>query len=183
MKRRIVQPKNCFALGLAGAACSLAAGVMMAILVSPAVFFRFTAMAFTGIMLLFLATTEKGDDKRSRRIKLLLLFVALLISYLDLPLLCPPLEALVLPLLGIMYREKGNRTDLSAILLLSVLELAYAVIRTLALTPLLGPSPLPYQIMGITLALVAVARGWLLFRLYRAAAKQPDTPAGTPSSL
>lgn len=167
MKKKRLQKKTCFALGIGGAALWLAAGVMVAANIGPANFVQMACLALTGAMLLFLATLEKGQAGKGRRVKLLLLFLALLAAYLRLwPM--DLLEVLVIPLMLTMYRKKG---DAPFIVVAWVAEAGMATVRTLALTPLLGASPqLP---VGLAMVVLGLVRGLLLARAYRAAAAEP----------
>jgi hypothetical protein len=164
VKKKRLQKKTCFALGLAGAVMLLAGGVLVAASFGPANFLQMACFAFNGIMLLFLALMERGEDGRKKRVKLLLLFLALMIAQLRLPPL-DWLEALVLPLGLWMYAKKGDGPFLWG---LAAAEVAVAALRTLALTPLLGAHPSRW--VGGGMVVLALVRALVLLRFYRAAA-------------
>ncbi|MDL2254580.1 hypothetical protein LJC49_11065, partial [Ruminococcaceae bacterium OttesenSCG-928-I18] len=143
---------------------SAVGGVMMSLGLGQADFLRAAAFVMAGAMLLFLALAESGQENAGKRARLLGLFFLLLVSYFDLPLLCPVLEALVVPLLLVLYRRQG---DGGRIALVGFFELTYALCRTLALAALFGAYTL--QVVGMAMLAVAAARFWALLRLYRRA--------------
>lgn len=153
MPKKWIKPKTCATLGIIGALAGVLAGALMAAGLSQAAFARMAAFIFYGVMILFLAVWEKGPEKRGLRLRLFLLFVALLISWFDLPLLCPALEALVLPLFALLYRGEGIQSRFFALV---ALEVVYLAIRTIAIMPVFGGHTL--QVMGIALIAVSVAR-------------------------
>lgn len=152
----------CYALGVAGAAMGLAAGTLMAMGLGAAAWLRAASFALIGAMLLFLASSYAGADNKRLRTRLLLLFFLLLVSFFNLPLLCPPLEAIVLPLL---LRWVGDESDRPWWWLLVGTEALYAIARTVAL----AGSLLPYVLLinGTCLALVSLVRGGLIIRVRR----------------
>ena len=161
-------------MGLVGTVLSAATGAFLAFGLGAASLLRAGAFVLLGAMLLFLALAARGGENRAKRTKLLLLFFLWLLSYFDLPLLCPLCEALVVPLLALLYRDKGDGVRIG---LLAGLELVYAVLRTLALTPLLGGYAVPA--LGLALILVSAARFWVLWALYRRAQEEPETAEGS----
>lgn len=178
MKKRILQKKTCFAAGLAGAVAGLACGVLQAAGTGPAEFLWRLAFVLYGLMLLFLAGTERGVQNKTRCVWLLLLFLALLVSYFNLPLLCPALEAVVLPLLGRMYWLENGKSR-TPWWVLVVCEAVYLVVRTVMIMP--SYEAVAALWVGVALALVSAARGWLLWVLYHNAAAQPDAVADAPA--
>lgn len=169
MKKRRIQPKTCFMLGLAAQVVNAAAAVLMLLRLGPASMLAAMAFALTGGMMLFLCVVEKGDEKRGLRFKLLLLFLALLVSYFNLPPLNYLLDALLLPLLLLLY--KRGRWHLPFALLL-VAEAARMALRTVGVVDYFAPNTLVVE--GAALLAVAALRFWALFLLYRAAAAGPS---------
>ncbi len=164
MKKKRIQPSTCLMMGLIGAVFSAIAGALMLGGFGEATLPRAVAFVMEGAMLLFLALANAGGQHRKTRAGLLGLFFMLLVSYFNLPLLCPALEMLVIPLLGFMRRQPGDGLCLAV---LSLAELWYALCRTLVLAGLFGGAGL--FAVGISLVLVSAARFWLLFRLHRRA--------------
>lgn len=159
-----------------GAVMGVAGGVLMLLGFGAAQYAHTAALVFGGAMFLLLATLEKGDDKRPLRTRLLVLFFLLLLGNLRLPPL-DFLEAAAMPLLAVLYGKKGDG-PLTAILLL--LEVALAVLRTLATTGYLKVYPL--EIVGAVLVATAVLRFIVLLRLNRRAARDP-VPTGEVHTL
>lgn len=170
MKTKRIQKKTCFKMGLAGAVAGFIAGGMMALRLGESTFVRMASFALYGAMLLFLSATEGGDENRSRRTRLLLLFLALLISYFELPLLCPLLGALVLPGLAFLYRQPGGRP--LAFWPLVVCEAANVVVNSLMIMP--SYAKISLLARGIALMVVSLLRFWMLWTLHQYAARQPD---------
>ncbi len=172
-----LKKSTCAALGLAGAALAALGGVLMALNVGAARYAATGTLVLCGGMLLLLATMERGEDKKTRRIRLLVLFFLLVLANLRLPPL-DILEVAVLPLLALLYAQKG---DGPLVVLLAVAELALAVLRTLAITPLLGAQPL--RVVGAVLVCVAVLRFAVLWRLWRRFARAGADAAQQPRTL
>ncbi len=167
-KKKMLQQKTCFLMGLVAAVASAVSGVLMLFTQGAAQLPLTIAFVMNGAMLLFLALSMKGAEHRAMRTRLLGLFLMLLVSSFGLPLLCPALEMLVLPLLCLLFYQKGDRPPL---LFLCVGELGYALCRTLALTSALRAyAPL---MVGLSLLLVAALRFWVLLRLHRRAGEAP----------
>lgn len=176
MKMRRFKRSTAFALGLAGAGINLVGGVLMACGFGAAGYTKMAALALYGAMLLVLALLEKGQDKRTLRTILLVLFFVLLASNLGLPLL-DILEAAVLPLVLVLYRSRGDGPVMA---LLILFELFLAAVRTLSITPVLGTQPL--RVWGVALAATAVVRGLALARLQRRAAAAAQSEGEPPPS-
>lgn len=140
-------------MGIVGAFAGVVAGALMVTGLPAAQIFRAAAFVLYGLMLLFLATTGKGPERRTFRGKLLLLFFALLVSYFDLPILCPVLEAIVLPLFSLLYRTPQMQVRW---LLLVLFEALYMVVRTLAITPIFGSYTVP--LLGAVLIILSLVR-------------------------
>ena len=168
MRLKRLKKSTCFAFGAAGALLSLLGGVLMALGIGAAQYAHTGALVLMGGTLLLLATFEKGPQNKPRRVRLLLLFFLLLLANLRLPPL-DFLEVPVLPLLALLYGQKG---DGRLVLPLLVLEFALALLRTLAITGRLGGQPL--LVVGLALAATAVLRFAALLRLNRRAAKNPE---------
>lgn len=140
-------------MGIVGAFAGVVSGALMVTGLPAAQILRATAFVLYGLMLLFLATTAKGQEKKSFRAKLLLLFFSLLISFFDLPILCPALEALVLPLFSLFYRTPQMQ---GRWFLMVILEALYMVMRTLAITSLFGAYTA--TVVGAVLIVLSLAR-------------------------
>lgn len=153
MASKQIQPKTCLLMGIIGALAGILAGVLMAAGISEARHARTAAFILYGVMLLFLAAFEKGDGKRGFRTKLFLLFLALAFSWFNLPLLCPFLEALVLPLFSLLYRRRDMR---ARFFILVIFEALYFVLRTMAIMPVFAPYTL--QVVGFAIIAVSLAR-------------------------
>ncbi len=164
-KRRI--PKTvCFGLGMAGAGMSMIAGLLMAAAFGQMQFAHWAAFGLTGAMLLFLAVDARGSDHTARRLKLVGLFVMLLIAYFRLPPL-DMLEIPVLPLLALMYWQKGDGPVWACLWAGEGLVLAA---RYLSYAKLFGAYALP--VMGVSLVLAGIARMLALLRLYQRSVAQ-----------
>lgn len=148
-----IKAKTCALMGLIGSVAGVVAGALMAAGLSEAGYARTAAFVLYGAMILFLAAFERGDGLRGLRTKLFLLFLALLVSWFDLPLLCPVLEALVLPLFSLLYRSPDMRPRFFVLL---AAEALYLVIRTIAILPVFAPYTL--QVVGAAIIVVSVAR-------------------------
>lgn len=170
MRLKKLKKSTCFAIGMVGAALAALGGVLMATGVGVARYAHTGALVFGGAMLLLLATLEKGDAKKPLRVRLFVLFFLLLVANLRLPPL-DFLEAAVIPLLAVLYGQKG---DGPLTLVLLVFEVALALLRTLAETGYLGANYL--QIVGVALAATAALRFVVLLRLNRRAANAPADP-------
>lgn len=153
MPKKWIKPKTCILFGIVGALAAILAGALMAAGLSQANYARMAAFILYGVMILFLAVGEKGEANKRLRFKLFLLFVSLLVSWFELPLLCPVLEALVLPLFSLLYRSPEVKSRFFA---LAVFEVLYLVLRTVAIMPVFGAWTL--QVMGLALIAVSVAR-------------------------
>jgi len=171
VKKRLVQKKTCFLLGVFGAVLLLAAGLLMVLSRGPAQLLQMASFALTGGMLLFLAVQERGPNKTSRRTKWFGLFLLLLAGYLGLPLL-DLAEIPVLPLMLVMVWQKRHVPLLVGLLLA---EVAFGALRTLAITPLLGPTPALW--VGIGMMVLGAVRGLACGVLYRQYARQAEETA------
>lgn len=169
MKKRRIQLKTCFLLGLAGAAVYAAAGLLMALRLGQAAMLVVAAFVLMGGMLLFLCVLEKGEAKKPLRVKLLVLFLAWMLSYTDLAPLNYLADALMLPLLAVLYRQHKAHTPCFAVLALA--EAGRLAARTLGVVDFFAPHTLAVE--GAALALVAAARFWMLLTLYKMAAAAP----------
>ena len=168
---------TCFAIGMAGAVLAALGGILMATGVGAARYAHTGALVLSGAMLLLLATLEKGEKKKPLRVRLFVLFFLLLLANLRLPPL-DFLEAAVIPLLAVLYGQKG---DGPLTLVLLVFEAGLALLRTLATTGFLGGQAI--QIVGVALAATAALRFVVLLRLNRRAAHDPDNPQNEVHTL
>lgn len=166
LKKRKIKASTCFGIGVAGGLLGLLGGILAMVGVGPALYAQNATLIVLAAMLLLLATTEKGDTKRGRRVKLLVLALLLVAALPRLPVLDWP-EALALPLMTLMYRQKG---DAPFTVLLLVFELGHTVVRAVSITSLLGPNPLWW--VGLALALVSTVRGAVLLRMCLRAMRQ-----------
>ena len=164
MVKRKIQISTCLLLGLIGAGISSLTGLLMALHWGYFGYFRLAAFAMTGAMLLFCATLQQGKPQKGLRTKLLLLFFALLVSIFDLPLLCPPLEAIVLPLFFLLYPALFSKKQFYSLL---GAEILFALIRTLAITDLFGTKP--EVVVGFAWLLLSLLRGVFLLLAFRRA--------------
>lgn len=160
MTKKRVTPKTAALLGVIGSLAGVLAGALMAAGLSQARYAVTASFIFYGVMLLFLSQNEPGTQNRARRIKIFLLFLALLFSYFDLPLLCPALEAIVLPLFALLYRSWAMRPRFFTLV---AFEALYFVIRTIAITPTF--EPYTAHVVGATLIAVSVLRFMMLIFL------------------
>lgn len=170
-KKKYLQQKTCFKMGLIAAVVGALAAFLMLFTAGPAQLFLTISFVMSGAMLLFLALAMKGPAHKSLRARLLGLFFMLLLSSFGLPLFCPALEMLVLPLLGILFYQVGDKRHL---VFLCFAELAYALCRTLALTSLFGKAEL--AVVAVSLLLVSAARFWVLMRMHHRAEEAPTAP-------
>lgn len=161
MRRKFnLRRRTCFSIGVVGAVMNLLAGVLMVTGVGPAMYAHTAAFVFFGGMLLLLAVTEKGNDNKTRRLKLLLLFILGLLGLLRLPLL-DLAEVFMLLLAAVMYLESR---DWPWVLGLFVAEVGYGVVRTLALVPdFVGGNALLVE--GIAVIVVGLVRGAVILRM------------------
>lgn len=160
MGRKRISRKTAALLGVIGSLAGVLAGALMAAGLSEARYAVTVSIIFYGMMLLFLSQNEPGAENRGRRIKIFLLFLALLISYFNLPLLCPALEAIVLPLFALLYRSWAMRPRFFALV---AFEALYFVIRTIAITPAFGAYT--QHVVGAALIAVSVLRFIMLIFL------------------
>ncbi len=167
-KKKVLQQKTCFMMGLIAVVASAVAAVLILFTAGAARLPLSIAFVMNGAMLLFLALSMKGPENKSQRAKLLGLFFMLLVSSFGLPLFCPALEMLVIPLLGVLYYRLGDRFRLMG---LCLAELCYALCRTLALTSALRAHTA--LMVGLSLLVVAAMRFWVLFQLHRRAEESP----------
>lgn len=175
MGRKKIQPKTCFVLGLIAAFPGFIAGVLIALGMGQASLPLVLSFVLYGAMVLFLSTTSPGKQQTAKRVRLLFVFILLVISYFNLPPLSGLAGALVLPLVACWYKEAESPFWWISLL---ALELAYAVVLTLAVTNFLPGNSAVIQ--GSLLAVLSVYRFWVLFRLYRQAAASPQPVAETP---
>ncbi len=161
MRRRRIPKTVCFGLGMAGAGMSMIAGLLMAVSFGQMELAHWAAFGFTGAMLLFLAAAERGEAQMARRLKLVGLFAMLLVSYFRLPPL-DMLEIPVLPLLALLYWQKGDGPVWACLWVAEALVLA---LRYLGYAKLFGGYALP--VMGVSLVLVGAARLVVLLRCYK----------------
>lgn len=163
MRKRRIPKTVCFGLGMAGAGMSMIAGILMVVGLGQMEFAHWAAFGLTGAMLLFLAADERGPENMARRLKLVGLFVMLLVAYFRLP----PLDLLeipVLPLVGVLYWQKGDGPSAACLWVAEVLVVA---VRYLGYAKLWGEYVL--LAMGVSLVVAAAARGVVLLRLFRRA--------------
>lgn len=161
MRRKLTLKKTtCLSIGMAGAAFNIICGTLMAFGVGQALYARTAAVICYGAMLCIMGVLEKGDENKTRRAKLLLLVIALVIGYTRLPIL-DLTELLVLPIFTVMYKDK-NQTSL--VVFIALFEIAYAVIRTIALVPRFVWGA-PLLVSGSALIVVGVVRGLTLLCL------------------
>lgn len=164
MQRKKIPHSSCLLLGVVGAVLGGLVGLLSALGYGQFGYLRLASFAFTGSMLLFLAPAESGAENKAKRTKLLLLFFALLVSVFNLPLLCPPLEALVLPCLMLLYRPLTSK---NMILAAALLEAGFALLRTLEVAELLGSNP--GLVLGLGLAAISAARFMFLWQMHQKA--------------
>lgn len=189
LKKLKLRMSTCFGFGIAGAACGLGAGIMQVAGVGEAQYFQTAGFILIGVMLLLLAGLQKGKEARGLRVKLLVLFIALLLAWLRLP----PLELLEVPVVPLLlwFSRDGEENDIPWLVGLSLCEVAQGVVRTVGDVELLGGREILFGgqtllFTGAALILVNLARGVVLARLYRRAkANQPkpgveEPPRGTP---
>ncbi len=157
-----IGPATCVMLGIAGAVVGAVGGALMATGLSEAAYARMAALILYGAMLLFMAAYERGAGKGARRAKLFLLFLAVLVSILDLPLLCPALEAVALPLFCLLYRSPGLKVRW---VVLVVCEIVYFAVRTAGIMPVFGAWTM--QVLGAALVAVSAARFAALWQVRR----------------
>ena len=175
MVKRKIQISTCLLLGISGAAISGLSGLLMALRWGYFGYLRLAAFALCGAMLLFFATLQQGAKQKGQRTKLLLLFFALLVSVFDLPLLCPPLEAIVLPLFFLLYPALFSKKQFYILL---GAEILLAVIRTLAISDIFGA--MPEVVVGIALLLVSALRLFFLWQGLRLSKTSPPLPKEEP---
>lgn len=161
MRRKFnLRRSTCFMIGAVGAVMNLLTGILMIAGVGPAMYAQTAAFVFFGGMILLLAVTEKGPDNKTRRLKLLLIFILGILGLLRLPLL-DLAEVFVLPLVAVMYLQSR---DWPWVLGLFVAEVGYGVVRTLALVPeFVGGNALLAE--GIAVIVVGLVRGAAILRM------------------
>lgn len=168
MGKRRVRKTSCFALGVAGSVITAGAGGLVAAGQGAASYLRIAGFVLFGAMLLFLAAAERGDDKKTVRIKLIALFLGWMVAWFPLP----PLEGLFGCLIPVIFTGWYRRGALPGLWVAQlVAELAYGVIITLAIMPWFGAWH--NLIVGGSLLLAGLLRAGMLAVLYRQAAAAP----------
>lgn len=168
MVKKRIQPTTCFALGFAGAFMVCIAGILMLLGLGQASLLKLMGFALTGGMLLFLATTERGNQKKPIRTRLLILFFLLILSYLNLPPLSNLAGGLVIPLVFLQFRSSGHKL---ALFLVFAAELVLFIITMMGLITFWGA--LTLQVTGGAYILAAGARMFAMYLLYKQASQLP----------
>lgn len=162
--KKFILPSTCYKMGFIACAFGVLAGALSIMSLGPAALLKAVQFALYGGMLLFLASSERGKEKKKPRIKISLIFLMLLISYLNLPLLCPLLEMLVIPALYLLYRKKYG-LKLNWFFAALAGELAFALVKTLQYTSVFGSRQ--YIFEGAFLVAVSIIRFFTLYVMYK----------------
>lgn len=144
------------------------AGIFMLLGLGQASLLRLIGFALTGGMLLFLAATEGGKQKKTIRTRLLILFFLLMLSYPNLPPLSNLAGGLIIPLVFLQYRSPGQKTVL---FLVFATELVLFIITMMGLIAFWGAFTL--RVTGAAYILAAGARMFAMYLLYKQASQLP----------
>ena len=164
MKRKFLERRTCFLMGMCGALCYFAAGAFLLADVGPLSYLLLAGFALEGGMLLFLALAEKGGAGLARRKRLMLMFFSLLASIILPAVVAPLFAAVVMPAVAYLYMDKKKDAPLWFCLLA-----AEAVYAALCIVAALRGEGLPSVAMGLALLFVGAARAWMMFTLYKKA--------------